>query len=210
MPRVRILPTCSICQDDSSPEPYVFTLCGHVFHSPCIRQWDETQRAQRRVTKCPACNSTLKRVAGAQRNEGLGTRFVSLHSLSERVIERGSSPVEAVDEPRELQNVVRDQRQRLAEAKEVSTRLRTERAALQSSLDQATREMAEAQTRELATHSKHVRQLAVMARKGQEEREASSRELRQLTGQMEKVRVACVRAKEERDELQELSLEFST
>lgn len=89
--RLIVLPTCPICQDENINDSYLFTLCGHSFHSSCIRKWDQTQRHQKRITKCPCCNSILKRISTtttnhSTNNHSLGSRFVLIHSLSEKII----------------------------------------------------------------------------------------------------------------------------
>ncbi|CAH7686167.1 expressed protein [Phakopsora pachyrhizi] len=56
-PKVRVitLPICPICLDRGELENYVVTSCGHVFHSDCIRDWEE----RRQYGRCPTCSNRI-------------------------------------------------------------------------------------------------------------------------------------------------------
>ncbi|KAG0149818.1 hypothetical protein CROQUDRAFT_653095 [Cronartium quercuum f. sp. fusiforme G11] len=211
MSRVRILPTCSICHDETSPEPYVTTLCGHIFHSPCIRRWDQTQHQQKIITKCPTCCSVLKRIAPEKSRAQLGSRFVTLHSLTERTIDRASSPAisesshsqdtnRLSNENKELMNVVCDQRHRIKELEALPVKLRAENVAIQTQLDRIKRELEQARRHELETISEHRKSLAVEKKCRQQDRLAANEEILRIKGQMSDTASLCTRLRNERDD----------
>ncbi|EFP80617.1 uncharacterized protein PGTG_06573 [Puccinia graminis f. sp. tritici CRL 75-36-700-3] len=90
--RIIILPVCAICQDDQAGADILATICGHLFHSACIRQWNNRQLLCRFPTNCPSCNVTL-REPGWQSSPA---RFIKLHGLSERVVD-GQNPSQLIN-----------------------------------------------------------------------------------------------------------------
>lgn len=42
-------PECAICLDLMHPEVITTTICGHIFHTECIRRWLQAD------TRCPVC-----------------------------------------------------------------------------------------------------------------------------------------------------------
>ncbi|WAR63927.1 hypothetical protein PtB15_16B86 [Puccinia triticina] len=76
--RVIVLPTCSICRDDSADLDISATTCGHVFHTKCIREWDTLQVSQGIATKCPICNYNMRTLSWIT--------LQKLHSLTAREI----------------------------------------------------------------------------------------------------------------------------
>ncbi|KAG0147996.1 hypothetical protein CROQUDRAFT_670140 [Cronartium quercuum f. sp. fusiforme G11] len=60
--RPLVVPTCPICDEEAQPNKFVVTLCGHVFHEPCILRWDATQINRGQHSRCPVCNELVQRV----------------------------------------------------------------------------------------------------------------------------------------------------
>lgn len=230
MSRVLILPACPICQDESSNDQFLFTLCGHGFHSSCIRRWDETQRNQKRQTKCPCCNSMLKRISNAthqsKSNKSLGSRFVSIHSLSEKIINRSSSPVlsssssnnlpsttttESKDQHQHqslLQQIIRFKNQihqqeiEIQELKKTPDLLRHQNSQLQSKSTALERELNLTKLREKAGLDKLSNELSLEKRCRKEEIQVIRHECKSLQEQSNERRRMCIRLESERDEFQ--------
>ncbi|MBW0538930.1 hypothetical protein O181_078645 [Austropuccinia psidii MF-1] len=136
--RLIVLPACSICQDEDAPPDHIVTLCGHIFHSDCIRSWDAHQRSQKRPTRCPTCNVELKRVySGSARVPG--SRFVRLHSLSVRPAHLDSAQSDIPPSQSTHYQVstllasIRNQSSMIKELEHQATNLRSEKRLLEKS-----------------------------------------------------------------------------
>lgn len=59
IPRVPVFPSahflCSICLDETDMSEIESTVCGHVFHRRCLRDW------WTRRYSCPMCNMDIKK-----------------------------------------------------------------------------------------------------------------------------------------------------